>query len=396
LEVKEVTWDSVYLDFLSKQGRVEAQIVITGPGQAEATVAIASRYGPDRQLQTVLQASEDHKKALAHILNRLPSVRKVLPSNDSTQDSTPSKNQRSEEYKEPRENKQNEGWDDHRTVDQVADEIVFIPSSLKAFEMDQCECTVIHKTKDTVYFSALRESDGGAVMDDISFIDERDRHVISYKSLALSEAAVLRAKNKDGIESIRKSLFDKLKEGDRAVVDFYIRKTSSTTSIEAARVLEPEDERAESGNPFIEKSALLETDETGKTVLHRAVIGGNERGTEVLVAAGADINASDNDGYTPLHYAAGKGHSAIADLLIRCGADIAAQDNSFGTTPLHYAAMFGRTDLCKILFEAGSSAHLLDNDGASPYMYARNRGHEGTAQFLKTIEEENQHQDAQQ
>ena len=131
-------------------------------------------------------------------------------------------------------------------------------------------------------------------------------------------------------------------------------------------------------------------------MLHRAVIGGNERGTEVLVAAGADINASDNDGYTPLHYAAGKGHSAIADLLIRCGADIAAQDNSFGTTPLHYAAMFGRTDLCKILFEAGSSAHLLDNDGASPYMYARNRGHEGTAQFLKTIEEENQHQDAQQ
>ena len=46
---------------------------------------------------------------------------------------------------------------------------------------------------------------------------------------------------------------------------------------------------------------------------------------EVLLKAGADVNAKTNDGFTPLHVAAGKNDFTTAEVLLKMGADANCQ-----------------------------------------------------------------------
>ena len=57
-------------------------------------------------------------------------------------------------------------------------------------------------------------------------------------------------------------------------------------------------------------------DNRGKTSLHRAAEKGHKEIAELLIAAGADLNAKDDDGTTPLDMADDK---EIADLLRKHG-----------------------------------------------------------------------------
>ena len=71
----------------------------------------------------------------------------------------------------------------------------------------------------------------------------------------------------------------------------------------------------------------------GQTPLHHATEGGYGLVSEMLIAFGADVNATKKNGHTPLHEADTKG---IAELLIAKGADVNALDNK-GATPLDLA-----------------------------------------------------------
>ena len=70
--------------------------------------------------------------------------------------------------------------------------------------------------------------------------------------------------------------------------------------------------------------------------LHSAVAGADFLIVQMLIDAGADVNACQNQGFTPLMGAAANGHMEILDVLVRSGADLGLQSDD-GKTALHFA-----------------------------------------------------------
>ncbi len=97
---------------------------------------------------------------------------------------------------------------------------------------------------------------------------------------------------------------------------------------------------------------LKSRDARGNTALHWAALANDERLVKHMLAAGADIRATNSVGATPLHY--GTGSEAIVRDLLRAGADPNAKTIS-GSTPLHTAASRpGSYRSVKQLLDAGA------------------------------------------
>jgi ankyrin repeat protein len=94
-----------------------------------------------------------------------------------------------------------------------------------------------------------------------------------------------------------------------------------------------------------------------------------------LLAGGADPNlAHRGDGTTPLMYAAAKGAVAMLDVLLAAGANVSATDNE-GRTALHHACTRdGDPRAVRALLAAGADPDALDKHGAKPADYARVAG----------------------
>lgn len=99
-------------------------------------------------------------------------------------------------------------------------------------------------------------------------------------------------------------------------------------------------------NPDVAVSELI--DPQGKSLLHEATFNECENSVRVLLDIGNRtltpdqlstwVNLKDNgDGFTALHFASFKGKPVMCDLLLTAGADMQAKNN-FGINMLHVAA----------------------------------------------------------
>jgi ankyrin repeat protein len=87
---------------------------------------------------------------------------------------------------------------------------------------------------------------------------------------------------------------------------------------------------------------------------------GNRRTALVLLAAGADVNATDEGGTTALMAASALGHGELVDLLLVAGADVNLKDAG-GKSALARATLAGHGAIVAALKAAGA----VEGDDAS-------------------------------
>jgi ankyrin repeat protein len=112
----------------------------------------------------------------------------------------------------------------------------------------------------------------------------------------------------------------------------------------------------------------------GFTALHLAAYYGQVEAARALLAASADPNAGQQSdaGNTPLQVASGiQGNDQVGELLLVAGADVNARMEYVGTTPLHQAVKNTDMPLVRVLLAHGADRAARDVHGQTPWDIAR-------------------------
>jgi ankyrin repeat protein len=104
-----------------------------------------------------------------------------------------------------------------------------------------------------------------------------------------------------------------------------------------------------------------------RTVLDSAIDAeaNREEIVTMLLAAGANVDASDKHGSTALFWAIDEGQLSTAKILLDGGASTSAR-NVLGFTPLHEAIRHGQTEITELLIRYAADVNVRDNDGSTP------------------------------
>lgn len=123
-------------------------------------------------------------------------------------------------------------------------------------------------------------------------------------------------------------------------------------------------------------------DKYGFTQLHYAVLGRDLDKVKALIEAGADVHAGSVFGETPMHMAARADVPSIAELLVDAGAKVNAVDKNLRITPLHQCALRDRPGMAKWILDNGGDPAPRLKDGRTPFYWACKAG---SLEFVKVL-----------
>ncbi len=137
---------------------------------------------------------------------------------------------------------------------------------------------------------------------------------------------------------------------------------------------------------LIDNGADIEIkDGRGYNALIESVKHGNLDIAAFLIDNEADVNTSISSiFYTALHFAVIKNRLDILELLIQAGANINASDKH-GRTPLILAAEFGYADIIQILLDSGANILIKNNDGKNAKQVAKKMYNEACYNILDPL-----------
>jgi ankyrin repeat protein len=127
---------------------------------------------------------------------------------------------------------------------------------------------------------------------------------------------------------------------------------------------------------------LNETDHTGATVLHYAVVMQNSDIVKELLKGSVVKRAMDRDGETSLHKAVRTGNVWIAGLLIDDDPALLSIPNLQGQIPIHIASLFGDKPMLEFLAQQRQFKVVFDRKGLTPLHYAIQSSNTDTFRFL--------------
>ncbi len=114
------------------------------------------------------------------------------------------------------------------------------------------------------------------------------------------------------------------------------------------------------------ETAVKSSDYRGHTALHHAGRSGDVGAIDMLVEAGAEVNAASTYGSTPLHFSATWSNVDATRALLRHGAPVNSQTIR-GETALHWVSEFagtpGSSGTVAVLLRGGANETLRDCDG---------------------------------
>ncbi|CAK4644257.1 unnamed protein product [Aphanomyces euteiches] len=143
---------------------------------------------------------------------------------------------------------------------------------------------------------------------------------------------------------------------------------------------------------LLESTSPNATDAFNVSALHHACIAGSVEAVELLLAAGAHVDALDLGSQTPLHYACMAPSVACVQVLVTAAAHTLAV-NEGGSTPLHVACFAGSTECMEVLLTATATmdasgkysfhgVNEVDKSGRTPLHVACRYGHGDCAMYL--------------
>ncbi|CAG7940462.1 unnamed protein product [Penicillium salamii] len=131
---------------------------------------------------------------------------------------------------------------------------------------------------------------------------------------------------------------------------------------------------------LLDEGVDLGTKEDGGA-LQAAALGGYERIVEILLGAGADVNAPGGLYGNALQAAAHRGNPETVQILLEAGADINAQGGHFGNA-LQAAAYRGIPEIFQILLGAGADVNAQGGEYGNALQAAAHTGSPKTVQIL--------------